>query len=73
MSKWEQALRLTGAGFFIGGSIVVGVFAGLWVDERLQTRFFWLIGLILGLGFAFYGIFQMLLPLLGDKQDKGNH
>ena len=70
MSRWVVALRLTGVGFFIGGSIALGVCAGLWLDSKLETSLFWLLGLILGLGVAFYGVFQMLLPLIGSKRDK---
>ncbi len=70
MSKWEAALRLTGVGFFIGSSIVLGVFAGLWLDDRLGTKLFWVVGLILGLVVAFYGIYKMLLPLLDNKREK---
>ena len=72
MSRWGAALRVTGVGFFIGGSIVLGVFAGLWVDNRLDTSLFWLIGLILGIIVAFYGVYRMLLPLLSNKRDRGN-
>lgn len=70
MSRWGAALRLTGVGFFIGGSIALGVFTGLWLDSRLGTSLFWLIGLVLGLVVAFYGVFRMLLPLIGNKQNK---
>jgi len=72
MNRWVAALRLTGVGFFIGGAIVMGVFIGLWLDEWLGTSLLWLVGLILGLVVAFYGVFSMLLPLLRDKQDKEN-
>ncbi len=72
MNKWESVLKLTGVGFFIGGSIVLGVFLGLWVDGRLGTKLFWLVGLILGLAVAFYGVFKMLLPLLNNKRNKEN-
>ena len=71
MSRWGAALRLVGVGFFIGGSIVLGVFAGHWVDNRLNTSLFWIIGLILGIIIAFYGVYRMLLPFIGNKQDKG--
>ena len=72
MSRWVAALRLTGVGFFIGGSIVLGVFAGLWLDARLDTRpVFILVGLVLGVVVAGLGVYQMLLPLLNKKQDKG--
>ncbi len=72
MSRWEQALRLTGVGFFIGSAIVMGVLIGLWLDKWLGTSILWLVGLILGLIVAFFGVFNMLLPLLRDKHDKGN-
>lgn len=72
MNRWVAALRLTGVGFFIGGAIVMGVLIGLWLDKWLGTSLLWLVGLILGLIVAFYGVFNMLLPLLRDKKDKEN-
>ena len=73
MSKWVAALRLVGVGFFIGGSIVLGVFAGLWLDSKLNTSpILVIVGLILGVVIAFYGVYQMLLPLIGNKQGKEN-
>ena len=73
MRRLVAALRLTGVGFFIGGSIALGVFAGFWADNKFDTNFLWLVGLILGLVVAFYGVYQMLLPLLRSKQDKENN
>jgi len=71
MSKWVAALRLVGVGFFIGGSIVLGVFAGLWLDSKLNTSpILVIVGLVLGIVVAFYGVYQMLLPLIGNKQGK---
>ena len=67
MNKLVAALRLTGVGFFIGGSIALGVFVGLWLDNKLDTSLFWIVGLIFGLVVAFYGVYQMLLPLLRSK------
>jgi F0F1-type ATP synthase assembly protein I len=72
MGRLIAALRLTGVGFFIGGSIALGVFVGLWADNKFDTNFLWLVGLILGLVVAFYGVYQMLLPLLRSKRDKEN-
>ncbi len=73
MSKWVAALRLVGVGFFIGGSIVLGVFAGLWLDNKLNTSpILVIVGLVLGIVIAFYGVYQMLLPLIGNKQGKEN-
>ena len=73
MSRWVAALRLVGVGFFIGGSILLGTFAGLWLDSKLNTSpILVTVGLFLGLAVAFYGVYQMLLPLMGNKQNKGN-
>ena len=72
MNKWGVALRLTGIGFYIGGSIVLGVVAGFWLDNKLNTTPVWMIiGLLLGLVVAFYGVWRMLLPFISKKQDKG--
>jgi F0F1-type ATP synthase assembly protein I len=73
MSRRVAALRLVGVGFFIGGSIVLGIFIGHWVDSRLSTSIFWLVGLLLGIVVAFYGVYQMLLPFRGNKRNKENN
>jgi len=71
MNKWGVALRVTGVGFYVGGSIVLGVFAGLWLDSKLNTAPILVIaGLLLGLMVAFYGVWKMLLPFVGKKRDK---
>jgi len=73
MGRWLVALRLVGVGFFIGGSILLGVIAGLWLDSKLNTEpILVIVGLFLGIAVAFYGVYQMLLPLIGKKQDKEN-
>ena len=70
--RWEAALRLVGVGFFIGGSIVAGALLGLWLDGKFNTKPLLLIaGLIIGLIVAFYWVYQMLIPLLNDK-NKGD-
>ncbi len=73
MSRWVAALRLVGVGFFIGISIVLGVVVGLWLDSKLDTRPILVIaGLLLGIVVAFYGVYRMLLPLMGNKREKGD-
>jgi len=73
MGKRVAALRLVGVGFFIGGSIVLGVVVGLWLDSRLNTGpILVIVGLILGIVVAFYGVYRMLLPFLSNKRDRGN-
>ena len=73
MSRWVAALRLTGVGFFIGACILLGTFAGLWLDGKLNTKPFLMIGgLLAGLAVATYGVYQMIRPLMSDKRDKEN-
>ena len=73
MSRWGTALRLAGVGFFIGGSIFLGVFTGLWLDSKLNTKpILVIIGLFIGIAIAFYGVYRMLLPLMGRNRDKEN-
>lgn len=72
MGRRVAALRLVGVGFFIGGSISLGIFAGRWLDTKLDTQLFWIAGLILGIVVAFYGVYQMLLPLISNKRNKEN-
>lgn len=71
MSRWAAALRFIGVGWFIGISILLGVLGGLWLDSKLNTKpLFVIFGLILGLIVAGYGVYQMLLPLIRNKQNK---
>ena len=73
MGRWQVALRFIGVGWFVGISIVLGVLGGLWLDGKLGTKpLFVIIGLILGIVVAFYGLYRMLLPLVKDKQNKEN-
>ena len=73
MSRWVAARRLVGIGFFISGSILLGVVAGRWLDTKLNSEPLWIIvGLFLGLVIAFYGVYRMLLPFMNKKQDKEN-
>ena len=70
-ARWVAALRLLGVGFFIGGAIVLGVLGGLWLDDRLGTRpVLTLVGLFVGLTIAFIGVYEMLLPLIRNVDNK---
>jgi F0F1-type ATP synthase assembly protein I len=70
MSRWIPALRLIGVGFFIGICIVGGALAGWWLGDKKPL--FMIIGLVVGLVVAFYGVYQMIRPLMSDKRDKEN-
>jgi len=73
MGRWEAALRFIGVGWFIGISILLGVLGGLWLDNKFGTKpILVIVGLILGLVVAFYGVYRMLLPLMRNKRDKEN-
>jgi ATP synthase protein I len=73
MGRWRAALRLVGVGWYIGLCIFLGVWGGLWLDSRLNSKPVLLIaGLLIGLTVAIYGVYRMLLPLIGSRQDKEN-
>ncbi|HJM36368.1 MAG: hypothetical protein CL877_04710 [Dehalococcoidales bacterium] len=72
MSRREMALRLLGMGWYVGICIVLGVFGGLWLDSKLHTRpVLVIIGLLLGIIVAFYGVYRMILPNINQKRSKG--
>ena len=74
MNRWVAALRLTGVGFFIAACILLGTFVGLWLDGKLNTKpILMLVGLLLGLVVAAYGVYQMLRPLMSNKRDEENN
>ena len=74
MNRLAAALRLLGVGWYIGVCIVGGVWGGLWLDGRLNTQpIFVIVGLILGVVIAIYGVYRMLLPNVNKKQNKGNN
>ena len=73
MGRWYAVLRLIGVGFYIGGSIVLGVVFGLWLDSRLDSSIWVIVGLFLGLLIAFWGVYRMLLPLISSKREKGDN
>jgi ATP synthase protein I len=72
MDKWGPAVRLIGIGFYISACIVGGIVGGLWLDQKLDTKpIFLLVGLILGLILAFWGVYQMIAPMVNkDKKDR---
>ena len=63
-------LQLVGIGWYVGLSIVLGIGGGLWLDNRVGTLpIFTLLGLLLGLVVAFYGMYRMVLPLMRDQDN----
>lgn len=73
MRRWQAALRFIGVGWYVGLSILGGVLVGLWLDGKFNTRpLFVIIGLMLGIVVAFYGVYKML-ALLAKKKDSGGN
>ena len=63
-------MRLVGVGRYIGISILLGIIGGSWLDSEYGTQPLWVIvGLLLGIIVAVYGVYQMLLPLIRSKND----
>ena len=73
MKRVGAAFRMIGVGWYIGLCIVFGLSGGLWLDNKFNTKpLLTIIGLILGVIVAIYGVYRMLVPLLGDKNKKEN-
>lgn len=70
MNRMIPALRLTGIGFFIGICIAGGALAGWKLSG--EKPLFMIIGLLVGLVVAVYGVYRMIRPLMNNKQDKEN-
>ena len=61
-------------GWYVGLCIFLGVWGGLWLDNRLNSKPVLIIaGLIIGLIVAIYGVYRMLLPTMSDRQDEENN
>ena len=64
-------MRLVGVGWYIALCIVLGVWGGSWLDIWLNTKpFLVIVGLLIGIAVAFYGVYRMLVPTMSNKQDK---
>jgi ATP synthase protein I len=73
MGRWRVALRLVGVGWYVGLCIFLGVWGGLWLDKKFNTEpFLVIVGLVVGIILAFYGVYRMILPLMDNQQDKEN-
>lgn len=70
MNKLIPALRLTGVGFFIGACIAGGAFAGWKLSG--EKPLFLILGLLVGLVVAIFGVYRMIRPLMNNGQDKEN-
>jgi hypothetical protein len=61
-------LRLLGIGWFVALCLLGGVFGGLWLDDRLETRpLMTMIGLGGGLAVAGIGTYRMLMAVVSQS------
>ena len=71
---WLIVLRLTGLGWFVAVSIILGVVGGLGLDRFLGTTpLFILLGTVLGSVVAFWGLLKLVTPVLNSvrRNDAG--
>jgi len=74
MNRWGAAFRLMGVGWYVGICIVLGVVGGLWLDDKFNIApILVIVGLILGVVVAFYGVYRMILPNISKRQNKGKN
>ena len=74
MSGWRLAMQMVGLGWYVAVCIVLGVLAGLWLDNKFETSpIFLLAGTLLGVVTAFFGMYKLMAPFLKDSaQDRAN-
>ena len=69
MNRKLLALRLTGLGWYVASCIVAGVVGGVLLDTWLGLKpLFTLLGILFGTTAAFYGLFQMIKPLIDPER-----
>lgn len=74
MNRMEMALRLLGIGWYVGTCIVLGVAGGFWLDSILHTKpLLVIIGTLLGVIAAFYGLYKMMVPFINKKRNGGKN
>lgn len=68
---WRYVAAATSFGFTALASILLGLWAGRWLDERLGTQPFLMIcGVLLGVGLSFYNLFTAM-GLLRSRRGPG--
>jgi F0F1-type ATP synthase assembly protein I len=70
MDRWVPALRLTGIGFYIAICIVGGTLLGWWLGDKKPL--FMIIGLVVGLIVAVYGVYRMIRSIIDEQKKREN-
>ena len=73
--RWAGILRFLGIGWYIIACILLGTLGGRWVGQKIGGNssevIFTILGLILGLIAAVFGVYRMFRAIESDNQDKG--
>lgn len=74
MTGWRLALRVAGLGWYVALCITLGLLAGLWLDGRFDTTpTFFIVGTLLGVVTAFWGMYRMVAPMMSDPPANGGN
>ena len=68
MKKLVPAFQFLGIGFYIAACIMGGALLGWWLGNK--NALWVIVGLVIGLVLAFYGVFRMLKPIMKNKNNK---
>ena len=71
--RTAAVLRFIGIGWYIATCIVLGALGGRWlgiaIDGETSEAIFIILGVLLGVLVAFYGLYQMTKALRSDSND----
>jgi uncharacterized protein YacL len=74
-TRWAGVIRFIGIGWYIAACILLGALGGRWIGQKLDGRssevIFTILGLILGLIVAVFGVYRMFKVIEGNNQDTG--
>lgn len=71
MKRWVVGLQYAGIGGYIGVCIGLGVILGYYADRIIDSSpLLTFAGLFIGIFLAFWGTYQLLLPLLRQNKEK---